>query len=750
MKVSVTDPRNLVGKELQGKLSPVLDVALGLQYCWATTRLMRAAVEMSAIRQAANLCVVLVACFLIFGAVTPTSDQRRAAIVIGNAAYNTAPLKNTDDDAVLVASVLVELDFDVLLYLDTKKSERISLEQTVRNHLVGADIAVFYYAGHAVQHEGQNLLLPVDTRTGAATEILEDAIALNQILDIVKDDPVGIKLVILDACRDSPAKQAGLQQGLAYTEAGASQVLIGFATSAGKVAYDGTGANSPYSSALANALQQPGLDIYDIFRQIRGNVRIATDGAQIPWVTGSVESEVILRPSSRVRPIEVESASSDGITTGLDVILWHFIQDSRDPEDFLRFKQLFPSSSFVAKATQSEDATIAARLSRKVYVDGVPVSKPDTSSIQSNEDQIVFAQSGERAAIQELRRWPRTLPQTKDGLSQLVTNCDVEAGDPADPQRVVPGVGNEGINLRIALRNCVSALAADEDNPRLQFQLGRVLEVSQKYDWAAEYYQLAARSQYSAALTNLGHMHRLGLGRPVDYVKALDFFRQAAALGNLRARVNVGAAYVRGQGVPAMPEEGVLWYQLAASAGWPQAFNSLADSYRRGMGVARNYKTAAVLYSVAAEGGHLDAMSSLGRAYVSGEGVEKDVRRGLNLMLRAAEMGNKYAPYFAGRLLRDGAAGIKRNRQQALNLFKLSAERGFEMAYLDLADGYRTGVLNNGTPDSRRGYYYVLIAVRFGAPESERTKRLIERSLDGPTRKTVESEAERFIEQNGL
>ena len=82
-------------------------------------------------------------------------------------------------------------------------------------------MAVFYYAGHALQYDGQNLLLPVDTRTTSAKEVVADAMRLNDLIDIVKDDPVGVKLFILDACRNNPpAKEKGLQQGLAYTESG--------------------------------------------------------------------------------------------------------------------------------------------------------------------------------------------------------------------------------------------------------------------------------------------------------------------------------------------------------------------------------------------------------------------------------------------------------------------------------------------------------------------------------------------------
>lgn len=175
--------------------------------------------------------------------------ERRAAIVIGNSEYPFAPLTNPHNDSKLIANTLTELNFDVLLFYDVKKSAIPDLKEAIRAHLVGADMAVFYYAGHALQFDHQNLLLPVDTRTSSAKDVVADAIRLNDLIDIVKDDPIGVKLFILDACRNNPAaKDKGLEQGLAYTESGSGQVLIAFATSAGEVAYDGTGINSPYSS----------------------------------------------------------------------------------------------------------------------------------------------------------------------------------------------------------------------------------------------------------------------------------------------------------------------------------------------------------------------------------------------------------------------------------------------------------------------------------------------------------------------
>ena len=101
-------------------------------------------------------------------------------------------------------------------------------------------------------------------------------------------------------------------------------------------------------------------------------------------------------------------------------------------------------------------------------------------------------------------------------MKTLVTDCDLYAADPNDPQRQVPGVTNGLVNIRDALRACAFSLAADINNPRLQFQFGRVLEIARRYSWAEHFYELAGKQQYSAALINMGYMARVGMGREID------------------------------------------------------------------------------------------------------------------------------------------------------------------------------------------------------------------------------------------
>lgn len=680
--------------------------------------------------------------------------ERRAAIVVGNSEYQFAPLTNPRNDAKLIANTLTELKFDVLLFYDVKKGAINDLKDAIKTHLTGADMAVFYYAGHALQFDGKNLLLPVDSRTDSAKSVVADAMQLNDLIDLVKDDPVGVKLFILDACRNNPAaKTKGLKEGLAYTEAGTGQVLLAFATSAGEVAYDGTGFNSAYSAALANALQTPGLDIYDTFRTVRGDVRSATSGAQIPWITGSIETRFVFRAGDTGKE-GTTGVVEAGQGVAIDEVLWAFIKDSQNPEDFERFAKVFPNSKHLAEATEKGRVKVAELQTRGLYINGTLVSTsisaeaPVDAEGKAASEEFIFQQAGERAVSETFRIWPTTLPDTQRGMRALVTDCDLYAADPNDPQRAVPGVSNGMVNVRDALRACAFALAADINNPRLQFQFGRVLEIARRYNWAEHFYGLAGKQQYSAALVNLGYMARVGMGRDVDFNRALDYYMQAATMGNLRARTNIGTAYIRGQGVPKLPEEGVLWYRLAASSGWSNAITALGDSYRLGNGVEKDPAKAAVLYAASADTGQIDAMANLGQAYVNGEGVEKDLKRGLDLLVRATDLGNQYAPFYAARLYLKGDAGLRADPRRALSLFELSANRGNEYAYLFLAFGYRDGSFA-GKPDLEKAYFNASIADRFQADKADELKAALAKKIGPDAASKLDEEVDLFIKQNG-
>ncbi|MFB2607975.1 tetratricopeptide repeat protein, partial [Rhizobium phaseoli] len=202
------------------------------------------------------------------------------------------------------------------------------------------------------------------------------------------------------------------------------------------------------------------------------------------------------------------------------------------------------------------------------------------------------------------------------------------------------------------------------------------------------------------------------------------------------------------QGVSKVPEEGILWYRLAASSGWANAITALGDCYRLGTGVKQDASQAVALYTAAADTGQIDAMANLGQAYISGEGTKKDLGRGLETLLKATDMGNKYAPYYAARLYLKGADKLPADRNRALSLFKLSANRGLELANLDLAFGYDKGSFT-GKADVPLAYYYGVLAEKLGVNRADEARAAIGKKLDTATRQKIEAQVDLFLEQNG-
>jgi uncharacterized caspase-like protein len=223
-----------------------------------------------------------------------SSGRPRYALVIGNGAYSSQRLDNPVNDARDIAAALKRLTFDVTLELDTTHQR---MEQAIRSFgtkLGKNTVGLFYYAGHAVQYEGENYLLPVDTlaAVSAPGHLKQKAVNVGYVLEAMEYAGNGLNIVILDACRDNPFRSftRSLTRGLAQTP-DANGVLIAFSTSPGKTAADGTGRNSPYTKQLLRYITVPTLTIEAMFKNVMREVKADTGGTQKPWYTTSMEYE---------------------------------------------------------------------------------------------------------------------------------------------------------------------------------------------------------------------------------------------------------------------------------------------------------------------------------------------------------------------------------------------------------------------------------------------------------------------------
>lgn len=216
--------------------------------------------------------------------------ETRLALVIGNSAYrHVDALANPANDARAIAAALRSVGFDLVgggPHLDVTRADMESLIREFGRRLTTDTIAVFYYAGHGLQVNGVNWLVPVEADVAGPSDVKYELVDAGFVLDEMASATDRLNLVFLDACRNNPFASRGLRGiggGLAEVTAPAG-TIIGYATQPGAVAYDGEGGNSPYSTALVQAITQPGTNVLEALNEAGLQVQRATGGRQQPWL----------------------------------------------------------------------------------------------------------------------------------------------------------------------------------------------------------------------------------------------------------------------------------------------------------------------------------------------------------------------------------------------------------------------------------------------------------------------------------
>ena len=248
----------------------------------------------------------------------PAFAEKRVALVLGNSAYrNTAPLANPVNDAAVMAATLKNAGFDVVDFrkdlpaIETRRALR-EFADLARD----ADIALVYYAGHGIEVDGANYLIPVDARLERDTDVYAEAFSLDRIL-VAIEPARKLRLVILDACRDNPFAKTmkrtlatrAIGQGLAKVEPTSPNVLIAYSAKAGSTAADGDGKNSPFTIALSKFLPTPGLDVRRAFGYVRDEVLKTTNNRQEPFVYGSLGGEDVPLVPAPAKPAPAAAAA---------------------------------------------------------------------------------------------------------------------------------------------------------------------------------------------------------------------------------------------------------------------------------------------------------------------------------------------------------------------------------------------------------------------------------------------------------
>lgn len=240
----------------------------------------------------------------LFALINPSSllaaTGQRIALVIGNSAYSFGPLKTTVNDATDMAEILKKLGFTVTLKRNARLHEMDEAIEEFGNKLKRGGVGLFYYAGHSVQVDGTNYVLPIGAKINKEADVKHQAVDVNKILDEMATANNGLNIVILDACRDNPYSRnfRDAARGLAIVSEAPVGTYISYSTDANNVVRDGEGRNSPYMEALAKYMKEPGLTIEQVFKKVRAKLGKETGGKQIPWELSSLQGEFYFAPGS--------------------------------------------------------------------------------------------------------------------------------------------------------------------------------------------------------------------------------------------------------------------------------------------------------------------------------------------------------------------------------------------------------------------------------------------------------------------
>lgn len=534
----------------------------------------------------------------------PARAETRVALVIGNANYASKPLRNARRDGELMAATLKDAGFDVIPVYDASATAmRAGLTEFKRRLQTPGAVALFYYAGHGVQSDGENYLIPLAADISDISDVAINALALGDVMKTLSQAETRLNIVILDACRDNPfaaTARTTAQGGLAPAVA-PSGTLIGYATAPGQVARDGSGPNSPYTAALAGNIPAAGLTLEEVFRNTRRAVLAATQGRQTPWEHSSLVGAFYFKERPTPKETSAERIESEPTIDArlTEVEAWERIKGSKDPGLFKAHMQRFPNGLF------SELAAV-----RVAKLDAMRAQTPwswiMTGSVVRTAGGAEAAATFERAVMLE---------------STAKTDED---------WRVVASLYFE---------------AAEQGIPQAMYETARHYDkgrgVARDLAEAARWYDRAAEQGHAAAMASLGTMYEFGEGITANLAEALRLYRLSADAGEAAGQTSLAYLLAEGKGAARNAKEARRLYGLAAAKGFARAEFNLALMELAGEGGRKDVRAALRHLTSAAEKGHAGANEELAHLYDSGRAGVRSAERAATHLLAALKSAHR-------------------------------------------------------------------------------------------------------------
>lgn len=353
----------------------------------ATNLIARTAAGRRAGAAVLRLCTAGLALLFLVGA----AEAQRVALVIGNSAYQHTPqLPNPVRDAKAIEQALTELGFEVIAGYDLNKIDMEGTLARFARAAQNAELTMFFYAGHGMQVNGSNYLLPVDAQFRDELALDFEAVQMNFVLRQMERSSK-VRIVLLDACRDNPLAKSfsanlgatpslDVSSGLAEIsmDNAGDGTIIAFATSPGKVAYDGGGEHSPFTAALLKHIDTPQVNIQTVLTRVTGDVYNATARRQRPWVNASVVDEVFLNeaPAPTTAQVTIQGQGTD-TTADAERKAFEAAANVADVASLEAFLARYPDGTFAEEARQMI-AMLGGTAVRKVVKGTLEIQPGDT------------------------------------------------------------------------------------------------------------------------------------------------------------------------------------------------------------------------------------------------------------------------------------------------------------------------------------------------------------------------------------
>ena len=484
--------------------------------------------------RAVRSLVVAVLAFVVFAAPSVVLADGRVALVVGNSTYaHIGRLPNPDNDARDMSAALRRLGFEVTTELNADRVELTAALRAFTRQSAGADVSLVFYAGHGIEMDGVNYLVPVYARLERDVDVRFETVTVDDLL--VSTSGASLRLVVLDACRNNPLARSMQRTAASRSVSGGSfadlnenllgdETLVAYAAAAGTMAADGRGRNSPYTAALLTHLETP-LEIGLLFRRVRAQVLASTNGAQRPHEYHSLVSEHYLTRT---------------LATGTAVTV-----NAAAPAD--------PPRTDSPPVDVTEMPIAALR---------------ELAEVGDLDAQIELGQryqagdGGVQQDYAEAVRWYRRSADQGHALGQAFLGFMYSKGG---------GVRQDyGEAVRWYRRSAEQGRALGQSNLGLMYSTGR--GVRQDAAEAARWYRRSADQGHSLGQNNLGVLYRDGRGVSQDDAEAVRWFRRSADQDEALGQANLGWMYENGRGVRRDRVEAVRWYRRAADQGnsWAQ------------------------------------------------------------------------------------------------------------------------------------------------------------------------------------